>query len=276
MPKFISVKSFSVCLSVCWPDPKDCPYYCLRLSVCVCVCVCLSVCVCVCLSLSVCLSVCVCVCLSPRHHPNPVLFAPLHMTYDYFLLKYHFLVILWVVHGYQCHNLWQLVSWGCVVVVVLMFDRCCDPLAGTFPRERERERRERERGQRLVSSWNRCSCLPLWFFLTSWTCHSIPAGMGLRCLPCSDPFWWGGSMSPPDIRIIFHGHEQSHLLVGLAAGWGFWPQVFHKSARRAWLSTEGDLLFVLGVPEMARRLVVKDSIGSLMSTSLCMQTWRPA
>ena len=25
-------------LSVCWPDPKDCPYYCLRLFVCVCVC----------------------------------------------------------------------------------------------------------------------------------------------------------------------------------------------------------------------------------------------
>ena len=28
--------------SVCWPDPKDCPYYCLRLFVC------LSVCLCVC------------------------------------------------------------------------------------------------------------------------------------------------------------------------------------------------------------------------------------
>ena len=26
-----------------WPDPKDCPYYCLRLFVCVCVCVCVSV-----------------------------------------------------------------------------------------------------------------------------------------------------------------------------------------------------------------------------------------
>ena len=43
-----------VCLSVCWPDPKDCPYYCLRLFVCLCVC----------------LSVCVSVCVSVVHPPS--------------------------------------------------------------------------------------------------------------------------------------------------------------------------------------------------------------
>ena len=48
-----------------WPDPKDCPYYCLRLFVgpirriaLIIACVCLSVCLCVCVCVCVCLSVC--------------------------------------------------------------------------------------------------------------------------------------------------------------------------------------------------------------------------